>query len=105
MIFCLRSLGLYAEFIQTLLEKANSLNMKSIILTTILMTFIHPPVKHSQRESVSCGGICDFSYSAGLLLYAIFLILKMVYPAMNLVYWLVPAGTASYHYVPSWSFA
>jgi hypothetical protein len=106
MIFCLRSLGLYAEFIQTLLEKANNLNMKYIILTTILMTFIHPPVKRSQRQAVDCGGICDFSYSAGLLLHAIFLILKMVYPAMNLVYWLVPAGTAiAIIYVSSWSFA
>jgi hypothetical protein len=97
MIFYLHSLGLCTEFIQTLLEKANSLNMKSIILTTILMTFIHPLLKRSQRQSVTCGGICNFSYSAGLLLYAIFLILKMVYPAMNLVYWLVPAGTASCH--------
>ena len=70
-----------------------------MILTTILVTFIHPPLKLSQRQSVSCGGICDFSYSAGLLLYAIFLILKMIYPALNFVYWLIPAGTVAIIYV------
>ena len=59
------------------------------------MTFIHPSPKHSQRQSVSCGGICDFSFSVGLLIYAMFLILKMVYPMMNPVYWLIPAGIAS----------
>ena len=98
MMFCSYSLGLFAELIQIFLEKAGSLNMKFMILTTILMTFIYPSAKRSQPQSVSCGGICDFSYSAGLLLYAMFLILKMVYPAINLVYWLIPAGTASYHY-------
>ena len=93
MMFCSYSVGLCAELIQNFLEKAVSLKMNSIILTTIiLVTFIHSSMKRSQRQSVSCGGICDFSYSAGLLLYAIFLILKMVYPAMNFVYWLIPAG-------------
>ena len=103
MMFCSYSLGLCAEFIQTFFEKAVSLKMNSIILTMIiLVTFIHSSAKRSQRQSVSCGGICDFSYSAGLLLYAMFLILKMVYPAMNLVYWLIPAGTVAIIYVSSW---
>ena len=100
MLFCSYSLGLCTEFIQLFLEKAGSLNnMKFMILTTILMTFIYPSAKQSQRQSVSCGGICDFSYSAGLLLYVMFLVLKMVYPAMNLVYWLIPAGTVAIIYV------
>ena len=96
---CSYSLGLCAELIQIFLEKAVSLKMNSIILTTILVTFIYPSVKQSQRQSISCCGIYDFSYSAGLLLYAIFLILKMVYPAMNFVYWLIPAGTVAITYV------
>ena len=102
MMFCLYFLGLCAQFIQLFLEKAGSLNMKFMILITILMTFIYPSAKRSQRQSVSCGGICDFSYSAGLLLYAMFLILKMVYPAMNLVYWLIPAGTVAIINVSLW---
>ena len=98
MMFYSYSVGLCAELIQTFLEKAVSLKMNSIILTMIL-AFIHPPLKRSQRQSVSHGGICDFSYSAGLLLYAMFLIMEMVYPAMNLVYWLIPAGTVAIIYV------
>ena len=100
MMFCSYSLGLCTEFIQLFLEKAGSLNIKFMILT-ILMTFIYPSesAKRSQQQSVSCGGICDFSYSAGLFLYAMFLVLKMVYPAMNLVYWLIPAGTVAIIYV------
>ena len=93
------SVGLCAELIQIFLEKAVSLKMNSIILTTILVTFIYPSVKQSQRQSISCHGICDFSYSAGLLLYAMFLILRMAYPAVNLVYWLIPAGTVAITYV------
>ena len=92
-VFYLYSIGFCKELIQTSSQKLDIL--KSILtFTSILITFIRPSLKHSQRQSVSCGGICDFSFSAGLLLYAIFFTLKMIYPIMNLIYWLISAGTA-----------
>ena len=91
-ILSIYSLGLCEELIQTLPQKADVLK-SALIITTILMSFIYPSLKRSHQQSVSCG-ICDFSFSAGLLLYAMFLILKMIYPVMNPVYWLIPAGTA-----------
>ena len=65
----------------------------ALIFTVILMTFIHPTLKCFQWQPVGCGTY-DFSASAGLLLHAMFLILKMIYPTMNSAYWLIPAGTA-----------
>ena len=93
-VFWLYSIGFCEDLIQTLSQKTDMLK-SVLIFTSILITFIHPSLKRSQQQSVSCGGICDFSFSVGLLIYSMFLILKMVYPMMNPVYWLIPAGTAS----------
>ena len=84
-------LGLCEEVIQAIPHKVDLLKTILIILT-ILMAFIYPALKHSRRKRVSCG-TCDFSVSAGLLLHAMFLILKMIYPVTNPVFWLIPAGT------------
>ena len=78
--------------IQILPQKADMLK-SALIFMAILMTFIHPSLKCFQWQSVGCGTY-DFSASAGLLLHAMFLILKTIYLTTNPVYWLIPAGRA-----------
>ena len=96
-------LGLCEEVIQAIPHKVELLKTILIILT-ILMAFIYPALKHSRWKRVSCG-TCDFSVSAGLLLHATFLILKMIYPVTNPIFWLIPAGTISIYFTTTINFS
>ena len=63
----------------------------ALIFNAVLKTFTQLSLKRYQWHLVICGSY-NSPLSASLLLYVAFLIMKMMYPAMNLIPWLIPAG-------------
>ena len=83
-------LDLFEDFLGLLHRNVFTLN-SALIFTVVLKTFINFSFKRSQCHSVICGTYSS-SLGATFLFYMVFLIVKMIYPAMNLIPWLVPAG-------------
>ena len=63
----------------------------ALIFTSVLKSFTQRSLKCYQWHSVICRSY-DTPLSANLLLYVMFLIVKMTYPAKNLIPWLATAG-------------
>ena len=63
----------------------------ALIFTSVLKISTDFSLKRSQWHSVIRGSY-DSPLSISLLLYVMFLIVKMMYPAMNLIPWLALAG-------------
>ena len=64
----------------------------ALIFTSILKILSDHRLKHFQWHPVICGSY-NTPLSVSLLLYVLFLIVKMMYPAKNLIPWLASAGT------------
>ena len=63
----------------------------ALIFTLVLKIVTEIALKRCRWPSVICGSY-DTPLSASLLLYLVILLVKMMYPAMNLIPWLIPAG-------------
>ena len=79
--------GLFEDLLSLLHQNVCTLN-SALIFTLVLKTSIN----FSLKQSSVIFGTYSCSLSSTFLLYMVFLVMKMIYPAMNLALWLVPAG-------------
>ena len=90
MALCIFIIGWLKDLLSLLHQKLFTL-ASALIFTSVLKIVNETSLKRSQWPSVICGSY-DTPLSASLLLYLVILLVKMMYPAVNLIPCLILAG-------------